>query len=275
MPYRGASLPVAVLLAAATYVFWPGFLARLGEYGFAHHLHGVTAFAWMLLLIAQSILVDRREIAWHRRLGRVALVLIPLFTAANFMVVHELAASPRKFAQVFGAPLVFVDLVSAFAFAGFCWAALAHRRDPRLHGGFLLATSALLVMAVVTRIEVFFADDGPLGGRPFPEQFTLAFDLSMVLVLSFAAVLAWRHRRRARPFVALGGVTIVQWLGFHFAADAAVWRGAVDTIAAASSWIVGVLGLLVGAVAVWAGWRSSLRSARPGGRLPPLASAET
>jgi hypothetical protein len=35
-----------------------------------HHFHGVTALGWMLLLIAQSMLIDARDRRRHKWLGR-------------------------------------------------------------------------------------------------------------------------------------------------------------------------------------------------------------
>ena len=259
MPYRHAWLGVAALLALALYVFWPGFISRLGEHGWAHHLHGITATLWMVLLIAQSFLVDRRDFARHRWLGRSLLGLAPLFTAAGFMMLQTMTASERPFANTFGDALCFVDGLATLAFAAFCHAALANRRNPALHGGYLLVTPGLLVMAVVTRLR-FFGD--LLPDWTWQARFSFAFDVSTVIVLVAAIVMALRHRRHPQPFVALGIVTLVQGIGFHTLGDWSPWNSVADAIAATPTAVMGLIGLAVGGFAVWHGWRSGASPAR-------------
>jgi len=259
MPYRYAWLGVAALLVLALYVFWPGFISRLGEHGWAHHLHGITATLWMVLLIAQSVLVDRRDFTRHRWLGRSLLGLAPLFTAAGFMMLQTMTASERPFANTFGDALCFVDGLATLAFAAFCYAALANRRNPALHGGYLLVTPGLLVMAVVTRLPFF---DDLLPDWTWQARFSFTFDLAMVIVLVAALVMGLRHRRHPQPFVALGVVTLVQGIGFHTLGNWAPWNAVADAIASTPTAVMGLIGLAVGGFAVWHGWRSSTSRAR-------------
>ena len=119
MPYRHAHLAVWFLIGVTVVAFWPGYLSRLGTSHWQHHLHGLTALAWMLLLIAQSMLIDRRDRVSHRWMGRAMLGLVPLFCAGGFLVVHTM----RQRTDVFRA-----SMGDAFL----CYQALAHRRNPAL-----------------------------------------------------------------------------------------------------------------------------------------------
>ena len=180
MPYRHAHLAVWFLIGLTVVAFWPGYLSRLGRSQWQHHFHGLTALAWMLLLIAQSMLIDRRDRARHRWLGRAMLGLVPLFCAGGFLVVQTMLQRTDVFRATMGDRLMWVDGLSTVTFAFLCHQALAHRRNPALHGGYLLATPLPLIMAVVTRL--------PLGlvakGTPLPAAFQPAFDLSMVIILA-------------------------------------------------------------------------------------------
>lgn len=259
MPYRHAWLAVAALLATTLYAFWSGFLSRLGEHGWAHHLHGLTATAWMGLLITQGLLVDRRDFRRHRWLGRTMLVLAPLFTAAGFMMLQTMTAKDSRFSETFGDALCFVDGLATLAFAGFCYGALANRRNPTLHGGYLLVTPGLLVMAVVTRLPFWYGPEGWLPDRTGQEQFVISFDAAMVLVLAAALLMTLRHRRHPQPFLALGAVTLVQGIGFHTLGDWPPWKAVADAVAATPMELVGLVGLAVGTLAVWQGWRAGGR----------------
>ena len=96
MPYRRAHVAVWLLLGVTLLAFWPGYLSRLGRSPWQHHFHALTALAWMLLLIAQSMLIDRRDRVRHRWLGRAMLALVPLFCSAGFMVVQTMSAGPMS-----------------------------------------------------------------------------------------------------------------------------------------------------------------------------------
>jgi len=259
MPYRHAWAAVVALLVLAGVAFWPGFLSKLSEHGWAHHLHGITATLWMALLIAQSALVDRRNFKRHRWLGRSMLGLVPPFTAAGFMMLQTMTASERPFSEAFGDALCFVDGLATLAFAAFCHAALANRRNPALHGGYLLVTPGLLVMAVVTRLPIFDGEDGWLGTLTWQERFAFSFDVASALVLVAALAMALRHRRYPQPFVALAVVTVVQAIGFHTLGDWPAWNAVADAVAATPMPVMGLIGLAIGGLAVWHGWRAGAR----------------
>src|SRR5262245_12341784 len=67
----------AVILAG----FWPTFVRPL--HGRGHSvwgtLHGLTASLWYVGLIAQSWLISRGQVVWHRRVARgIVIVLLPM-----------------------------------------------------------------------------------------------------------------------------------------------------------------------------------------------------
>ena len=255
MPYRHAHLAVWFLIGLTVVAFWPGYLSRLGRSQWQHHFHGLTALAWMLLLIAQSMLIDRRDRARRRWMGRAMLGLVPLFCAGGFLVVQTMLQRTDVFRATMGDRLMWVDGVSTVTFAFLCHQALAHRRSPALHGGYLLATPLPLIMAVVTRL--------PLGlvakGTPLPDAFQPGFDLSMVVILAcIAALWRWQPNRPA-PFITIGAATVLEWIGYHLAPAVPGWAALGVAVAAATTWLVGGLGLAMGAAAMYLGWMAPLR----------------
>lgn len=60
-----------LFLAATVVAFWPGYFSVLGEVPWQFHLHGVTATAWMLLLVFQSWgIAGRRNCCTGRQASR-------------------------------------------------------------------------------------------------------------------------------------------------------------------------------------------------------------
>ncbi|AMY12071.1 hypothetical protein LuPra_05343 [Luteitalea pratensis] len=62
----------------------------------------------MLLLIAQSMLIDRRDRVRHRWLGRAMLALVPLFCASGFRVVQTMVRRTDVFRATMGDRLTHV-----------------------------------------------------------------------------------------------------------------------------------------------------------------------
>jgi hypothetical protein len=262
MPYARAHWLMLLFLAATMLAFWPGYFSVLDEVPWQFHLHGLTATAWMLLLAFQSWAIAGRRNLLHRQAGLSMLLLIPLFTAGGLAVVQTMVAGTGPFAAVQGTRLALVDGLSSFAFAGFAFAALANRRNPHLHGGWLLATAVMLVMPVATRLLPDQWIDGLRPELTGIERFTVGFDISSAIALSIALLLAWLHPKGRRPFLAVALVTLMQWAGFHLTDHVPGWQGFTAIIAGAPVLMLPLMGALLGAAAVWLGWQAGAPSRR-------------
>jgi hypothetical protein len=141
-------------------------------------------------------------------------------------------------------------------FAFLCYQAVAHRRNPALHGGYLLATPLPLIMAVVTRL--------PLGlvaeGTPLPAAFHPGFNLAMVVTLACAAALWWWQPTRPAPFMTIGLATVMGWAGYYLAPSVPGWAAVGVAVGAAPTWLVGGIGFGIGALAMWWGWTAPRRA---------------
>ncbi|MEO7361086.1 MAG: hypothetical protein ABI120_12200, partial [Gemmatimonadaceae bacterium] len=93
--YRHAHWYFAVALLAIIGGFWPSFFKPLGAGDVAHSVHGITATLWVLTLIAQSLLISRGLVVWHRRVARGALLLLPIFVLSALKMVAVMFANPE------------------------------------------------------------------------------------------------------------------------------------------------------------------------------------
>jgi hypothetical protein len=66
-------LAMAVIIAG----FVPSFFTKLPTTDAWHHLHGMTATAWLTLLVVQPLLYSRGKMALHRKLGKVSFCWYP------------------------------------------------------------------------------------------------------------------------------------------------------------------------------------------------------
>lgn len=207
MQYRYAHhMLLLVLLPAILFAFWPHYFGRIVAAPFAFHAHGLTATAWILLVAGQSWTIHARNHALHRTLGRLIFVAVPLFVAGAALAFQSMAAKyvaqSDPFYAALGPLLGLDDLISTTAFVLLARAALAQRRRPALHGGYLLGTVLLVVPPIVARLNL------PVSP---------AWHAGEVIAALPALVLALRSPKQAAPFLVVLGV-----LALKVAADTAL-----------------------------------------------------
>lgn len=278
MPYRHAWIFIVALLATTVFAFWRSYFGVLSTATAGFHIHGVTATLWMLLLLAQSLTPHRQRMRLHRLMGRATFVAVPLFAAGAMGVVHSMAvgtASGDPFYVLWGARLGFIDLLAFGAVLYAAGMALRHRRDVRLHAGYMLSTALPLVSPVLGRAINRTVPGLVIHG---PKDFPV-FGWGVQLANLIAGLLAlWLWRRdpkTGRPWAVALGVIVAQIVAFETVAASEGWHAAFLAFGTQSLAVLMPAGLAVGAAVVWAGWR--YRRTRPaaagGDRTPAVAPA--
>jgi hypothetical protein len=142
--HRYAMWWITVLLLLTTLGFWPSFVTRLGSHDLAHTAHGMVSFGWLLLLIGQAWLIERKQRAWHRRVAMlgIPLALLMVLTAIPMMrVMLKAMAVPE--ARPVVAFLGAYDVGALIWFVVLFSVALANVRRPAMHARCLAATAFL------------------------------------------------------------------------------------------------------------------------------------
>jgi hypothetical protein len=225
--YPRAPLYLLLVFATALVGFWPSYFARLRQTDLVHHLHGMAAGAWLLMLIAQAWLYRQRRMTVHRRLGRVSLVLAPLFVVSGLAIVHAMLASANPFSAAFGPGLAFVDLTTLAWFATAYTLAIRHRRDTPLHSRYLLSTAVLVLPPALARALP------PL--IPAIHSFASAFNVTFAVTETIALALVVHDLREGRlraPYALLLALLVVQHVGFFVAPSWEWWMATCRWIAA-------------------------------------------
>jgi len=268
MPYRRSWLFIVALIAATMFAFWRSYFGIFARAPSGFHIHGLTASLWMLLLLAQSWTVDRRQFGVHRIVGRATFIAIPLFGAGAMGVIHSMAASTAggdPFYALWGARLGLLDLLAFGTVLYAAGMALRHRRNVRLHAGYMLSTALPLVSPVLGRVINQTVPGLIIRG---PQDFPL-FGPGVQLANLIAAGIAlwlWRANPSAgRPWAVAFGVVAVQIVSFETLATGSVWRGAFVAIGSLPLTVVLAWGLVAGVTTVLVGWNAHAgrRAAQP------------
>lgn len=211
--FRWSAALFGVLLALAIPAFWPRYLSRAPSSVDAYtHVHAGLSLAWCLLLVVQPWLVARAHRAWHRRLGRVAWGLGPAMVVASILLASQRfrAMDDATFATEHDA--LYLPLSAAVMFGWPLALALWYRRQPLLHGRFMIATGLVMVDPVVGRVMGFYL---PPFSEPLAYQ-AVTFSLELLVL----AWMAWRPplsapmRRTYLSGVAIFPIVHAGWFTF-------------------------------------------------------------
>ena len=165
------------------------------------HAHGVVMTAWVALFITQTLLVAKRRIDLHRKLGLTGGILAAIVVGLGVYTIHGSTVRQHLNTSVASSALTFVafDGLSLLLFGGLVFSALVLKSRPQVH-------KRLMLMAMISLLP-------PAYGR-FVEYFTHQHIWVMVLLLMCASVLSCvlidaRLTRRWNPALAWSGALVV------------------------------------------------------------------
>lgn len=201
---------VMALLMSATIVAGFSLNLAMERSSFAvpviYHIHAVVFFGWVVLYLAQNSLISAGNITMHRRLGKLALVWVPLMIALGFAI---MITSIRRT----GGPFFFdqnefliSNSLSLACFGGLVFAGLFRRRYTGWHRRLMFCSMAILT--------------GPGLGRllPGPLMIPHAWKIIIATTLIFPVIgmiADWRRNGRIHPawFWGVGAIVGAQVLG--------------------------------------------------------------
>ena len=205
--------------------FFPSYFSKLTKTDPVHHFHALMATAWMVMLIVQAWLYQQRKIALHRMIGRVSLILVPLFVVSAFLVIHAMLSSSNPFTDQFGHRLAFVDATSSIYFAVCYVLAIHYRKNLQLHARYIASTAILVLPAALERIFMNFIP----GVDSFEAAFYWSFGIGSLIVV----LLILNDMRKGTfrmPYLPLLFLLIVQTVSFRVTPSLSWWNDFCDWI---------------------------------------------
>ena len=183
------------------------------------HLHGLTYFSWMILLITQAALVNVRNVALHRSLGMFG---IALATAVMMMgaIITILGASRSSGAAAHG---IYLGIAAVTGFGLLFTLAIRNTRKPDIHRRLILLAMLPLLPPGIHRLYMV-----PLGLQTFPVVAMYATLDAMAL-----AIIAheWRQHRSIGKYTLIGVGWLVLQQAVHWAIiDTEFFAGVVQAL---------------------------------------------
>lgn len=275
MPYRHAHFYVGFVLLVILTGFWASYFAPIrSAMPLAFHVHAVTASSWLLLLIAQSVVIHRRMNALHKTMGLASFALFPLLILGFAMIINvsadRYAAKESEFIAYLGPSFGIGMGIAIAAYLTLFYQALKHRRNIRLHAGYMLATPMILFESPFSRVMDSFLPWMNVIGSEGPRGLLDTIVVSNALVTIFALALYLRDRRHGAPWLVAIGFMTLQSIAMWFAPDVPMLTDLFAAYTRVPHALSLTAALVAGLAAGWFGWRAA--PARPGrATAEPLA----
>ena len=183
------------------------------------HLHGLTYFSWMVLLVAQATLVNVRNVALHRSLGMfgIALAMAVIIMGALITI---LGASRSSGAAAHG---IYLGITAGTPFALLFTLAIRNTRRPEIHRRLILFAMLPLLPPGIHRLYMV-----PLGLQSFP---VVAMYLTLDAMALAIIVHEWRRHGTIGKYTWIGAGWIVAQQAVHWAIiDTAFFAGVVQGV---------------------------------------------
>jgi hypothetical protein len=269
MPYARAPYYMLVVIAVIVAGFWPSYFSVWGSVPWQFHAHGIAASIWVLMVLMQSWTVHKDQLPLHRAVGMSSLLLFPFLIGGLAAIIDVtgkgFVAGDGLSRQMFGGQFLVGLTLAMAAYVTLYFRALKYRRKVWVHSGYMLATPLILFESPFSRLMSnvlpAFAVNGPQDfGRIIP-----SIEWAMAVELAVIAVLWWRFREKANPFLVAGGFIIAQMLTLGLLTKNAVLESLLVGIGNAPSAAVVMTGFAIGAATSWAGWQAGKRPVPAGG----------
>ena len=150
----------AAMFLMALVAFWPSYLSKVFSASTYTHVHAFLAASWMLMLVAQPMLIRARRLAWHRLVGRISYVVAPLMVVSIVLLAHSRISMASGEAFAVQTYILYLQASLTVLFSSSYALAIYKRRVAALHARFMVCTALTMIDPVVIRI-LFWIDRTP------------------------------------------------------------------------------------------------------------------
>ena len=267
MPYKNAPYYMLVVIAVIVAGFWPSYFATWDNVPWQFHAHGIAASIWVLMVLAQSWSVQKEQLPLHRAVGKSSLLLFP-FLIGGLAAIIDLTgkgfvANDGPVRQLFGGQFLIGLVLAIAAYVVLYFRALKYRRKVWSHAGYMLATPLILFESPFSRAMGMVLPPFMIHGPQDFDRIIPSIVWAMAVELAIIAVLWWRFRDKAGPFLVAAAFIVAQMLTMGLMEDNAVLESLLVTIGNTPSAAVVLIGFAIGAATSWAGWQAGKRPAMP------------
>ena len=263
MPYPRAPYYMLGVIGIILVGFWPSYFTVARTVPWQFHAHGMAASCWVLMVTAQSWTAQHKnQLQLHRAVGKASLFLFPFLTGGLAAIISRqgqdfVAGDPVNL--LYGPGFMIGTMVAIAAYVTVYYRALKYRRKVWVHAGYMLSTPLILFESPFSRIMGLYIPRFQVHG---PADFPRIMETilwSCAIELAIIALIWWRVRERAKPFLVTGVLIIVEVLALTLANYFPVLKRFDTFIGNSPGAPIWLVGFAIGALTSWLGWNAGKR----------------
>ena len=265
MPYARAPYYMLAVIGVILVGFWPTYFAVATTVPWQFHAHGMAASLWVFVVMLQSWTAHRKtQLPLHRAVGQASLFLFPFLIAGLAAIIDRQSRDfleNEPFNLAYGPGTMVATMTAMAAYVTVYYRALKYRRKVWVHAGYMLSTPLILFESPFGRIMGLYV---PYFQVKNPADFSpvlASIEWAMALELAIIAIIWWRVRDRANPFLVTAGFIVVEMLAIGFSNYFPVVRQADVFIGHIPHAAIVLTGFAIGAETSWAGWNAGKQPA--------------
>jgi hypothetical protein len=223
--YRNAYLYFTLAAALTIFAFFPSYFNRLKITESAHHFHGITATLWLIILIIQPFLFQAGKLKWHRMIGKISFILVPLIIISALNMVQIMLINKDSYPPNIPDRLAFIDFATLIQFLLFYLLAIYKRKEIQLHARYMVCTVLGPLIPALTRLLFRF---------PSIDNFNKSLNISYIIIEIVLVLLLLDDTRSGKiklPYVLALILFILQHLVMNFVSEWEWWTKIMDTFA--------------------------------------------
>ena len=181
--------------------FWPSFFSAISNAASHILIHGLCATAWMLLTVAQALLINSRLRNIHRKLGYVSITLAAIVVVSGLWVLKTMMLGdngPATEGFALSLKFFYLDVTGLALFCIFLGLAIraARQRDIALHLRLIACTAIIPLEAVLERTYLY----GTPSLVPNLDVALIASEITLIVFTAGLVLGEWRFSRVRWPF---------------------------------------------------------------------------
>ena len=190
---------IAAVMLIMVLGFWDIYFGADADAQPHHHLHIVTVFIWIGLLLTQLSLIARGDRALHRKVGLAVLVAGPLLVATTAMLsVHS---ADKGVTSGEGDFLIVQNVMVTLQMGLLIFLAFLLKNRRKLHASLLLSTTILFMGIALFFALISFVPQFRIEGPETFYRFQMAGITGQVICVAVGLLFFLRDRRNGWPFL--------------------------------------------------------------------------
>ena len=156
--YKNIVILFTIIAVIVFLGFYPTYFALFPEFkGLVglHHFHGIVMILWLLVLIIQPVLINKKKYQWHRFIGKISYILVPIIIISMVLVYKRAilnSLAENGIENTLTLSLLFMPLTDILPFAVFYLLAIIYRKKVNNHLRFMISTAVVVVGSGIVRI---------------------------------------------------------------------------------------------------------------------------